>query len=156
MWPRATAGELVRTMTMKPPPSILPCSRHGTRSLGLCALASWPAIHETYDKLWEKYPLDKHRHALATLLDLLGAKKLTAELWASALAEVVARQRYVAEQTYVTRKKDYDNPFRQMTFAGPEEMEAVLGTAEANSFVKQVRQETEAFAERIEAVKRRG
>jgi len=119
-------------------------------------LASWSAIHETYDKLWEKYPLDKHRHALATLLDLLGAKKLSAELWASALDEAVAIQRYVAEQTYATRKKDYDNPFRQTTFATPQEMHAVLGTAEENSFVKQVRRETETFTALVKAVKKRG
>jgi hypothetical protein len=35
-------------------------------------------------------------------------------------------------------------------------MEAVLGVAEENSFVKQVRAETEAFAELVEAVKQRG
>lgn len=81
---------------------------------------------------------------------------MTPEVWHAALDEWFGIQQYVAGQTYATRKKDYDNSFRQMTFAGPGEMEAVLGTAEANGFVKQVREETEAFAERIEAVKQRG
>jgi len=119
-------------------------------------LNSWGEMHAVYDRLWERYPLDKQRHAFATLLDLLGAEALTPEAWHAALDEWFGIQQYVAGQTYATRKKDYDNPFRQMTFAGPGEMEAVLGTAEANSFVKQVREETEAFAERIEAVKQRG
>jgi hypothetical protein len=119
-------------------------------------LATWTAVHEAYDRLWAKYPLDKQRHAFATLLDLLGAEKLTPPIWAAALDEAVRIQEYVAEQTYVTRKKDYDSPFRQMVYSTPAEMAAVLGTAEGNSFVKQVRKETEAFKELVAAMKQRG
>jgi hypothetical protein len=43
-----------------------------------------------------------------------------------------------------------------MVYASDAEMEAVLGSPETNSFVRQVREETEAFARRIEAVKARG
>jgi hypothetical protein len=119
-------------------------------------LQTWTAIHEAYDRLWQKYPLDKQRHALATLLALLGAESLTPQAWAAALDEAVKIQQYVADQTYRSRKKDYDNPFRQMVYSTPEEMEAVLGTAEANSFVKQVRKETQALAEAVEAIRKRG
>ena len=90
------------------------------------------------------------------MCDLLGAGELTAELWAAALDEAVAIQQYVADQTYTTRKKDFDNPFRQMTYESAEEMEAILGSAEDNSFVKQVRGETEDFAALVEEVKKRG
>ena len=120
------------------------------------ALNTWEAVHERYDQLWEKYPLDKARHAFATLLDLLGAERLTPEQWRGALDEAVAIQRYVCEQTYLSRKKDYENPFRQMTFATAAEMEAVMGSAEDNSFVKQVREETDAFAEAAGEIKQRG
>ncbi len=53
---------------------------------------------------------------MATLLDLLGAKKLTAELWNAALDEAVRIQEYIRDQVYLSRKKDYDDPFRQTTF----------------------------------------
>jgi len=119
-------------------------------------LATWEAIHEAYDRLWEAYPLDKQRHAFATLLQVLGVEALTPDAWAAALDEAVRIQQYVADQTYVTRKKDYDNPWRRMAYATDEEMEAVLGTAEDNSFVKQVRDETEQFTKRVQAVKQRG
>jgi len=119
-------------------------------------LATWTAVHEAYDRLWAKYPLDKQRHALATLLDLLEIKKLTPKAWAAALDEAVRIQEYVAGQTYVTRKKDYDSPFRQMVYTTPAEMAAVLGTAEGNSFVKQVRKETGAFKALVATVKQRG
>jgi hypothetical protein len=118
--------------------------------------ATWAAIHEAYDRLWQKYPLDKQRHALATLLDLLEVPALTPQAWLAALDEAVRIQQYVADQTYLSRKKDYDSPFRQMTYSTPEEMAAVLGTAEGNSFVKQVRKETQALAEGVEAIKGRG
>ncbi|MBE3070195.1 MAG: DUF4954 family protein [Planctomycetes bacterium] len=119
-------------------------------------LATWTAVHEAYARLWERYPLDKQRHAFATLLDLLGARTLTAKAWAAALDEAVAIQEYVADQTYLSRKKDYDSPFRRMAYSSAEEMEAVIGSAEGNSFVKQVRRETEEFAALVKAVKARG
>ncbi len=105
----------------------------------------WHAVHERYDELWEKYPPDKQRHAFATLLEVLGADELTPELWSEALDEAVDIQRYICDQTYASRKKDDENPFRKITFATSAEMKAVLGTAEENSFVKQVREETKEF-----------
>ncbi|MCX5683308.1 MAG: hypothetical protein NT049_06450 [Planctomycetota bacterium] len=106
--------------------------------------------------MWQKYPLDKQRHAMATLLALLGADNFTPQAWAGALDEAVKTQQYVADQTYLSRKKDYDNPFRRMSYSTPEEMAAVLGTAEGNGFVKQVRKETQELADRVDEIKRRG
>lgn len=124
--------------------------------IGSGRLADWTAVHEAYDSLWKRYPLDRQRHALATLLDLLGLDELTGEAWAAALDEVDRIQRYVADQTYETRKKDFDGAFRRITFDTPAEMSAVLGAAEDNSFVRQVREETAAFAGRVQDAKRRG
>jgi len=119
-------------------------------------LKNWHDIHQTYDQLWEKYPLDKQQHAYATLLELYGVETLTFDLWNKALDRAVEIQKYIAEQTYKSRKKDYDNTFRSMCYDTREEMEAVLGTAEDNSFVKQVRNDTEAFGQLVEIIKQRG
>jgi hypothetical protein len=43
---------------------------------------------------------------------------------------------------YISRKKDYDNPYRQATFRNDEEMRAAIGTIDDNSFIVQVRKET--------------
>jgi len=117
--------------------------------------ATWQDVHAAYDRLWEAYPLAKQRHALATLLALVGEKTLSPKLWREALDRWMEIQRHVADQVFVTRKKDYENPFRRMTYRTAEEMEAVLGTAEGNSFVKQVRRETDEAAARVAALKRR-
>ncbi len=116
-------------------------------------LGDWQAIHAAYDELWQRYPLDKHRHAFATLLDLCGAEQLTETLWAESLDLAVQIQNEVAEQVYLTRRKDFDSPFRRMVYRSDEEMATVLGSAEDNSFVRQVRQETAEFAERAEQLK---
>jgi hypothetical protein len=118
-------------------------------------LDSWDAIHARYDELWERYPADKQRHACATLLALHGADALTPDLWARALDEAVAVQRYVADATYASRKKDFESPFRRMTYSSPAEMEAVLGSPERVSFVRQVREETQAFETEVKAARQR-
>ena len=106
--------------------------------------------------MWRNYPHQKQAHALVCLRELLATKNLTAETWNLALDEAVRIQEYVRDQVYLTRKKDYDDPFRQIIFRNAEEMQAVMGTPETNSFVRQVRQETAAFAELVAAVKSRG
>jgi len=119
-------------------------------------LTCWGDIHGRYDELWQIYPRQKQTHALAVLLDLLGTADLTPELWNRALDEAVRIQEYVRDQVYATRKKDYDDPFRKITFRNAEEMKAVLGTPEDNSFVKQMQRETETFKQQVASVKARG
>ena len=45
-------------------------------------------------------------------------------------------QQYICEQVYLSRKKDYDNIYRQATYRNQAEMEAAIGTIEDNSFVQ--------------------
>lgn len=104
-------------------------------------LDSWSAIHERYDELWSRYPSDKLRHAVACLCRVLGIEVMTPALWQQVLAREEGIQRYMAEQVYVSRKKDHDNPFRASTCRNAEEFAAVFGEVDDNSFVKQMRDE---------------
>ncbi len=123
---------------------------------------SWAEIHRAYDVLWAAYPREKQRHALATLVELLSGETPGAErsigrqAWLAALDEAVRIQEYVRDQVFLTRQKDYTNRFRQTTFRNAEEMRAVIGTAEENSFVKLVRKETEGFRQLVASMKQRG
>lgn len=119
--------------------------------IGSGQLQSWPQIHQRYDQLWQVYPREKQRHALGTLLTLLGQERLAREDWQAAVDETVRTQRYICDQVYLTRRKDYDDAFRRITFRNAAEMQAVLGTAEENSFVDQVRRATEAFQQLAQA-----
>lgn len=121
-------------------------------------LASWAAVHAEYDRLWEEYPLQKARHALAILLELsgLGADELTTERWRELLGRAVATQDRIAELTRTSRAKDFTNPFRKITFDSAEEMEAVVGTIEENSFINHLRREADSFKQAVFSLMERG
>jgi hypothetical protein len=123
--------------------------------IGSGKLNSWGDIHDRYNKLWDIYPLDKQKHAYGTLCEFLETDKLTEIQWESALNKAVDIQEYICDQVYTSRKKDYDNPFRQATFRNPEEMKAAIGTIDDNSFIIQVRKETSDFKKLIADIKSR-
>ncbi len=123
--------------------------------IGAGVLDTWKDIHSRYDDLWVKYTSDKQKHAFATLCELSGTENLTKTEWKSALDKAVIIQKYVCDQVYITRKKDYDNPFRQATYRNMNEMTAAIGTIDENSFIIQVKQETEDFKLLAEEIKKR-
>jgi len=119
-------------------------------------LCTWKDIHRRHHAVWEAYPLSKRRHALAVLCEVLGAPRPTKEQWMVALHRAGRIQREIRDRVVLSRRKDFDNPFRQATFRNRAEMDAVIGTAEGSSFAKAVRRETESVLRSIEAAVKRG
>ncbi len=124
--------------------------------IGSGKLDNWNEIHSRYDTLWEKYPLEKQKHAFATFCEIIGNDKPTKEQWISALDKAVHIQEFIKDQVYISRKKDFDNPFRQATYRNMAEMDASIGTVEDNSFINQVRNETEDFKKMVANIKKTG
>ena len=112
-------------------------------------LDTWDKIHHRYDELWEKYPMDKLHHAYLSLIFLYKDEltTLTEEVWQASLSKAIEIQQFICDQVYLTRKKDYDNPFRNATFRNEDEKLAVLGNIDDIDFVKQIREETVLFTE---------
>jgi len=123
--------------------------------IGSGKLNSWNKIHDRYNQLWREYQLNKQKHAYATLCDILGKGKLTKADWFAALDKGIKIQEFISDQVYLSRKKDFENPFRQATFRNTAEMQASIGTIEDNSFVQQVRGETENFKKQVTEIKKR-
>jgi hypothetical protein len=123
--------------------------------IGSGEISTWEAIHAEYEAMAASYPDDLARHAWSILGFLSGGAKLTAACFAEELDKVLETRHWIADQVYRSRAKDYRDSFRAATFRNSEEMEAVLGTAEDNSFVKLAKKETAAFAERVEALRAR-
>jgi len=123
--------------------------------IGSGKLNSWEKIHERYNQLWQKYQLDRQKHAYATLLEILRKEQLTKADWLAALDKGSKIQKFISDQVYLSRKKDFENPFRQATFRNTAEMQASIGTIEDNSFVQQIRSETENFNKLIAEIKKR-
>ncbi|MEF8985456.1 MAG: hypothetical protein V5A51_12760, partial [Bacteroidales bacterium] len=121
--------------------------------IGSGKLSTWQDIHNRYEALWNKYPLDKQKHAYATLCALYGTENFTQDQWKAALDKAAELQQYVSDQVYLTRKKDYDNTFRQSTFRNMDEMTAALGTVDENDFIIKVKEETGEFMKQVEKIK---
>ena len=115
-------------------------------------LKSWEEIHNRYDEIWGRYPEDKLSHACLSLYFVLQTKEITKEMFNELLLKSVNIQNYVCEEVYRSRKKDYDNKIRNATFRNEEEKISVIGNIDDNSFVKQIRKETEEYKSRIEKV----
>jgi len=124
--------------------------------IGSGILNTWKEIHNRYDDLWEKYRIDKQKHAWATLCEITGTQQITKSQWDEFLDKAVVLQQHICDQVFTTRKKDYDNPFRRSTFRNNDEMKAAIGTIDDNSFIVQVRQETEEMKKFVEEIRRRG
>jgi len=125
------------------------------RDIGMGALHTWPDIHKRYNQLWEAYPLEKQKHAYAVLCSLLSVSRLDAAQWSQALDRMESIQQFICDEVFASRKKDYDNPFRQATFRNPEEMNAAIGDINDNSFIVLVRKETEAMKQRVASLRNR-
>ena len=72
------------------------------------------------------------------------------EMWHENLDKAIRIQHYICDQVYESRKKDYDNEFRNATFRNEDEKIAVIGKIEDVGFVQQIRQETEDFVALIQ------
>ena len=123
--------------------------------IGSGKLTKWTEIHNRYDTFWERYPLKKQKHAYATLCEILEIDDLTKEHLVSALDKTIEIQEFIRNQVCISRKKDFDNPFRQATYRNMSEMTAAIGNIDDNSFVKQVQDETKDFKKLIEEIKKR-
>jgi hypothetical protein len=115
-------------------------------------LRSWQDIHAEYERLYREYPLDRALNALQVLRFLGdesggtgGARAITGEEWNGLITEAVALRRYIDEQVYVTKLKDYTDPFRSITYRNKEEQMVVLGDIADNPFIRTAREETGRF-----------
>ena len=114
------------------------------------AIPSWREMHGEYARLAAEYPLDRARHAWAVLAWLEGKEpgNLGAEDLGAAFSAFERLCDKVADEVWKSRKKDHDNRFRKATYRSDAEQEAVVGTAERNSFVLSTRKEMAALKER--------
>ena len=74
---------------------------------------------------------------------------MTEAFIAETLEESARTAQKLLELAFRSRKKDYDNPFRQATYRSIEEMNSVVGSIEDNSFLNDFRQETDAYCREV-------
>jgi hypothetical protein len=118
-------------------------------------LPDWEAVHNRYDQLWREYPHDRDAHAYAVLLWLEGGDTIPEKRWPELIDRFIEIERYICDQVYLTRKKDFQNPFRKSVFKNDHEMETVMGSPEENDFVKQIRKESDEYTRKTVELKKR-
>jgi hypothetical protein len=116
-------------------------------------IQSWEEIHRIYDEWAGQYPADRLRHAWL-IYRRFGegreeAGKPSPEDFAGELEIARETRRWIAGQVYFTRAKDYNDPFRRISYRNRKEQEQVTGRPEDNPFVLRAREEAEAFAETV-------
>ncbi len=115
------------------------------------SLNTWGDIHERYDMLFKNYPKQKLLHAIGVLGDVFHIKILNDEKLKEQLERYGLIHDLITERVYSSRAKDYNNPFKQLNFESPEEMEAVLGKLDDNEFIVSTKKENQKIHKMIAA-----
>ncbi|WP_298734099.1 DUF4954 family protein [uncultured Chitinophaga sp.] len=107
----------------------------------------WAQLHETYKQAGQTYAYDKLQHAIASMLFVQDKtfKDLTPDLFMQNLQQSVATMEKLTDNIYRSREKDYQNPFRKMSYESEAEMETVVGKLDDNTFIKQTVTDLEAY-----------
>jgi len=101
-------------------------------------IQSWEEVHQFYVEEGNKYAGLKEQDALLALSEVTAT---SFKRWNIAfLVDILGQFKDIIEifqtQFIRSRKKDFDNPFRLMMYENEQEMEAVLGSIEKDSFIK--------------------
>lgn len=113
---------------------------------------SWDQLHENYRQIGEQYPLDKLQHAIGAVLFIQERKDFTPAYLKESLLSSVATQELITDNIYRSREKDYQNPFRKMTYENSAEMDVVTGKLESNSFIQQTIADLKSYKENVSAL----
>ncbi|MEJ7831064.1 MAG: DUF4954 domain-containing protein, partial [Segetibacter sp.] len=70
------------------------------------------------------------------------------------LNAAVETKEWMTQGIYDSRAKDYSSPYRKMIYDNLEEMNAVMGNLEENSFINQQKDELEKFKKQVTGIKK--
>lgn len=117
-------------------------------------LNSWPEIHDRYHRWSQGYLTDRMNHALASLAEITG---VSIGAWdenfiQECLHHSLDTKAWICTEIKKSRAKDYENPFRRLSYASMEEMEAVVGKLEDNSFITKQQEEYDSYLNKIQGI----
>jgi hypothetical protein len=119
-------------------------------------IKNWEEVHNWYTAEGAAYADKKAFHAMA-MLKTVHAKSissLTTEDWKELMEEALATRKWISENVYQSRKKDYSNKFKLMMYDSEAEMEKVLGKLDDNEFILQEKEELKEFQKKMKRLKK--
>ena len=134
-------------------------------------IPDWPALHRAYHRIAADDENQRIRHAGEVLAEIFQEESRPAEeipntapatpkptaqspntepapskpTVESLLDEAVETARFIFQGILDSRRKDYENPFRNSVYDSRAERDAVIGPFEENTFIAEARSELEAF-----------
>lgn len=117
-------------------------------------ISSWSQVHSAYEEIGSEYAADKLQHAVACLLEIKDSslKSMTTTDLAQWMNDSVVTMEWITVQIKRSREKDYKNPFRQLAYESEKEMNAVVGSLEDNSFIKQTAEDLEMYKLQVQQI----
>jgi hypothetical protein len=119
-------------------------------------IKTWEEIHAEYEAMSTAYDNDRVSHAWAVLSYVCGESNgalFTKDGFTAALEKTIQMSAWIKEQVYISKAKDYHDPFRSITYRNKAEMVAVVGKAENNSFIRLAEENHRNFVMQVEALK---
>ena len=114
------------------------------------SLSEWALVHRRYQEAGVAYERQCAELGVSILCKLHGVGELNREIWKRSKREAARSQKFIAETTLSTRKKDHTDPFRLMMFDSADEMNSVVGGVDENSFVQSLEQVSNDFCSLLE------
>lgn len=116
-------------------------------------IKSWDDVHQRYKEWGKFYKKEKIANALGVLKYCLKVDFIDEKIWDTIKFNAIKTREYIEDQVFQTRVKDYNNPFRSITFRNDEERDIVLGAVEENSFINESKEITKELIIKLNNVK---
>ncbi|MBR2106556.1 MAG: DUF4954 family protein, partial [Treponema sp.] len=112
---------------------------------------SWQEVHDFYDECQKNYFMYKVRYSIYLLEQLYSRpiEEFSEDLYRNIIGDVTVIAFDIYTSSVQSREKDYTDYFRTMTYNSLKEMEKVIGPLNDNSFLIELRNQTEDFTTRI-------
>ncbi len=118
-------------------------------------VGTWDRFHAELHQLQRHYPEYKASHAMSALMRISGwiFEDIEPVFWNIALDRARVIQNRVARLVRESRNKDYENPFRQITYDSHEERNAVVGPLDQDEVIKQAVEDAKVLVALIDRYK---
>jgi hypothetical protein len=119
------------------------------------SINNWDEVHDWYIEEGKNYKQHQLQHAIACLekQQQQAIASFTKEQWVQLLNAAYTTKKWMTENIYTSRAKDYSNPYKQMLYSTKAEMDNVLGALENNGFIVEQQQALVTYKKLIQKVK---
>ena len=118
------------------------------------SINNWDAVHQYYKLCECAYEQYKVRYALYLLEQLYSRpiEEFSVDLYRNITDDVSIVAYDIYNASLKSREKDYTDYYRSMVYRSETEMDTVLGPLEDNSFLRQLRTDTEQFTTKVREI----